>query len=45
MSRALLVYVLKRLLIGKDLHEGSSNVKAKNMLHLEKLRKRTENNY
>lgn len=40
----LLAYVLNQLLIGKDSPEGSSNVKAKNLLHLEKLRKKTENN-
>ena len=39
----LLAYVLNQLLIGKDSPEGSSNVKAKNLLHLEKLRKKTEN--
>jgi hypothetical protein len=44
MSRALLVYVLNRLLIIKVSPEASSNVKAKNLLHLEKLRKRRENN-
>ena len=43
MSHGLLVYVLNLLLIGKDSPEGSSNVKAKNLLHLEKLRKKTEN--
>jgi hypothetical protein len=45
MNRALLVYVLKQLLIEKDSPEGNSNVKAKNLLHLEKLRKKTENKF
>ena len=42
-SLALLVYVLNLLLIGKDSPEGSSDVKAKDLLHLEKLLKKTEN--
>jgi hypothetical protein len=45
MSPALLAYVLKQLLIGRDSPEGSSNVKVKDLLHLEKQRKRKENNF
>jgi hypothetical protein len=40
-----LAYVLKQLLIGRDSPEGSSNVKVKDLLHLEKQRKRKENNF
>ena len=43
MSHGLLVYVLKQLLIQKGLPEENLNVRGKNLLHLEKLQKKTEN--